>query len=223
MTLPVIIFTIVYALALLTYFFTETSGKMYLRAPNKCLLALMFFVFGCVVFTSSDKFSLLSYHGLFMAGLFLAMMGDIFLLFDFNRGGDFFLCGNVCFAIYHMSLLKDHGYGIGNYWWLILIAMVLVGLYYFLFTKFPNVFKAGAFKNPFILYLASITLHGMMGIAVMIFVPELFLLGFGSVLFFISDLLLTVNTFVYRNKWVLRSNSAFYFTGMLLIVLSMVL
>ena len=223
MTLPVIIFTIVYVLVLGAYFFTETSGKMYLRAPNKCLLALMFFVFGCIVFTTSDKYSLTSYHGLLMAGLFLAMMGDIFLLFDFNRGGDFFLCGNVCFAIYHMSLLKDHGFGIGNYWWLILIAALLVGLYYFLFTKFPNVFKIGPFKNPFVLYLASITLHGMMGIATMIFIPELFLLGFGSVLFFISDLTLTLDKFVFRNKWSLRLNSAFYFTGMLLIVLSMVL
>ena len=69
MTLPVIIFTIVYVLVLGAYFFTETSGKMYLRAPNKCLLALMFFVFGCVVFTTSDKYSLTSYHGLLMSYL----------------------------------------------------------------------------------------------------------------------------------------------------------
>lgn len=223
MTTPIIIFTVIYALFLLAYFFTETSGKMYLRAPNKCILALMFFVFGAIIFSTNNKYDLLTYHGLFMAALFLAMMGDIFLLFDFNRGGDFFLCGNICFAIYEMSVLKDHGIGFEKYWWLVLIAVVLVCFYYFIFTKFKDTFKMGNMKMPFLLYLSTITLHGMMGIGVMIFVPELFLLGFGSVLFFISDLLLTVNTFVHRNKWILRSNSAFYFTGMLLIVLSMVL
>ena len=223
MSTPVLIFTIIYALVLGAYFFTETSGKMYLRAPNKCLLALMFFVFGCVVFSIDDKYSLLSHHGLLMAGLFLAMMGDIFLLFDFNRGGDFFLCGNVCFIIYHMSVLKEHGFGIGNYWWILLIAALMVVGYFFLFTKLPNVFQMGKMKFPMLLYLSSITTHGLMGVAIMIFVPELFLLGFGSLLFFISDLVLTLDRFVFKNKWSLRANSAFYFTGMLLIVLSMVL
>ncbi len=223
MTTPVLIFTIVYALALLAYFFTETSGKMYLRAPNKCLLALMFFVFGCVVFSIDDKYSLLSHHGLLIAGLFLAMMGDIFLLFDFNRGGDFFLCGNVCFIMYHMSLLKERGFGIGNYWWILLIAALMVVGYFFLFTKLPNVFQMGKMKFPMLLYLSSITTHGLMGVAIMIFIPELFLLGFGSLLFFVSDFVLTLDRFVFKNKWSLRANSAFYFTGMLLIVLSMVL
>ena len=223
MTTPVLIFTIVYALALFAYFFTETSGKMYLRAPNKCLLALMFFVFGCVVFSIDDKYSLLSHHGLLIAGLFLAMMGDIFLLFDFNRGGDFFLCGNVCFIMYHMSVLKERGFGIVNYWWILLIAALMVVGYFFLFTKLPNVFQMGKMKFPMLLYLSSITTHGLMGVAIMIFIPELFLLGFGSLLFFISDLVLTLDRFVFKNKWSLRANSAFYFTGMLLIVLSMVL
>ena len=222
MTTPVLIFTIIYALVLGAYFFTETSGKMYLRAPNKCLLALMFFVFGCVVFSIDDKYSLLSHHGLLMAGLFLAMMGDIFLLFDLNRGGDFFLAGNVCFIIYEMTVLRARDVGFSKYWWVILVTLALEVIYYFLFTKLPNIFKMGKMKFPMLLYLSSITMHGVMGIAVMIFVPELLLLGLGSLLFFISDLILTVDRFVLKNKWSLRANSLFYFTGMLLIVLSMV-
>ena len=122
-----------------------------------------------------------------------------------------------------MSVLKEHGFGIGNYWWILLIAALMVVGYFFLFTKLPNVFQMGKMKFPMLLYLSSITTHGLMGVAIMIFVPELFLLGFGSLLFFISDLVLTLDRFVFKNKWSLRANSAFYFTGMLLIVLSMVL
>jgi len=44
----------------------------------------------------------------------------------------------------------------------------------------------------------------------------------GSLLFWISDMIITVLHFVIiGNKWILRANSAFYFTGLLLIVLSM--
>ncbi|MCR5741848.1 MAG: lysoplasmalogenase [Gammaproteobacteria bacterium] len=222
MTTPVIIFTVIYCLVLLAYFYTETSGKMYLRAPNKCLLALMFFVFACVVFSTSDSFTLLSFQGLLMAGLFLAMMGDIFLLFDFNRGGDFFLAGNVCFIMYEMALLKLYNVSFAKWWWVILVAVLLVSLYTFLFTKFKDTFKMGKMKFPMILYLSSITMHGLMGIAVMIFIPDMLLMGLGSLLFWISDLILTVDRFVLKSKWSLRANSAFYFTGLLLIVLSMV-
>ena len=48
------------------------------------------------------------------------------------------------------------------------------------------------------------------------------LMGLGSLLFMISDYILTVDRFVIlNNKWIVRSNSTFYFIGLLLIVLSM--
>ncbi len=222
MTVPVIIFTVVYSLVLVSYFYTETSGKMYLRAPNKILLALMFFVFASIVFTSSNKYTITSYHTIFMAGLFLAMLGDIFLLFDFNRGGDFFLACNVCFIIYEISVLSDKGITFDKYFWLFIVALALLTLYYFLFTRFKNVFKLDKMMYPMLFYLASITTHGMMGIAIIIFVPELLLLGLGSLLFFLSDVVLTLDRFVFKNNWSLRANSALYFTGLLLMVLSMV-
>ena len=49
-----------------------------------------------------------------------------------------------------------------------------------------------------------------------------FVMGLGILLFWISDMIITVLHFVLiGNKWVLRANSAFYFVGLLLIVLSM--
>ena len=222
MTTPVIIFTVVYILLLASYLITETSGKMYLRAPNKVLLAVMFFTFAVVVFTTSDRYSVNSYHSLLIAALFLAMLGDVFLLFDFNRGGDFFLAGNICFTIYEIAVLTEKGVTFSRYYWLIIVTVVLMLQYLFLFTKFKTIFKLDKMKYPMLFYLASITIHGMMGTALMIYVPEMFHLGLGSLLFYLSDLVLTLDRFVFKNKWSLRANSALYFTGMLLIVLNMV-
>jgi len=217
-----IYFIILYIAVLILYFYTETSGKMYLRAPNKIILASLFFIFAVVQFQSHYEF--LSFHLLLMAGLFMAWMGDVFLLFDLNRGGDFFLCGNICFFMYELAACVNASRSIADFWWVFLLVVILVGLFILLAKKFPNTLKLGKMKLPMTLYISSIVLHGMMGLALMILFPgaKLALLGLGSVLFMISDFILTVDKFVIRNnKWILRSNSAFYFTGLLLIVLSM--
>jgi len=46
-------------------------------------------------------------------------------------------------------------------------------------------------------------------------------MGIGSVLFMISDMVLTAYRFIFKNnKWLIRLNSLTYFTGLLLIVIS---
>ena len=82
-------------------------------------------------------------------------------------------------------------------------------------------------KGPMILYLSTIIHHGVMAVAALIFLGGQFLwaifLSVGSILFMISDQILTIDYFVFPGrKWLLRMNSLFYFVGMLLIVLSMV-
>lgn len=217
-----IYFIIAYIAVLCLYFITETSGKMYLRAPNKIILASMFFIFAVVQF--HRQYELPSFHLLLIAALFLAWLGDVFLLFDLNRGGDFFLAGNVCFFMYEMAACIGQGRSFADFWWVILLEVLLVGLFILLAKKYPGTLKLGKMKWPMTLYISSIVLHGMMGMALMIVFPGagLGLMGLGSVLFMISDFILTVDKFVIRNnRWILRSNSAFYFTGLLLIVLSM--
>ncbi len=217
-----IVFIVAYLLVLCCYFITETSGKMYLRAPNKIVLASMFLVFGAWHF--STQYDFLSYHLLLMVALFLAWLGDVFLLFDLNRGGDFFLCGNVCFVVYLMALLTEKAQGFASFWWVIIAEVLIVGALIVCAQKLPKVFKFGKMKWPMMLYLSSITLHGLMGIAVMIALPgtPFALIGLGSLLFMISDYVLTVDKFVItKNPWILRANSAFYFTGLLIVVLGM--
>ncbi len=217
-----IYFIVIYVALLILYFFTETSGKMYLRAPNKIILASMFFIFAAVQF--NKQYELQDFHLLLIAALFLAWLGDVFLLIDLNRGGDFFLCGNICFFLFELASCIGQGRTVADFWWVFLVEVLLVGLFIWLAKKYPDTLKLGKMKWPMTLYLSTIILHGMMGLALMILLPgtNLALMGLGSVLFMISDFILTVDKFVIRNnKWILRSNSAFYFTGLLLIVLSM--
>lgn len=216
-------FIIAYILVLCVYYYTRTSGKMPLRATNKIILASMYYIFAIVQF--QNHYELLSFHLLLMVALFLAWMGDVFLIFDFNRGGDFFLCGNVCFFTYEMAACIAQGRNFSDFWWVILIAVLLVGMFILLAHKYPKTLKLGKMKWPMTLYISSITLHGLMGVALMILLPgtNLALMGLGSLFFMISDYILTVDRFVIlNNKWIVRSNSTFYFGGLLLIVLSMV-
>ena len=108
MTTGTIIFICCYCLILCLYFFTETTGKLKLRAPNKIALSTMFFVFACYQFNANPMYGLNSYHIILIAALFLAFLGDAFLLIDLNRGGDFFLAGNICFFIYEIATLENN-------------------------------------------------------------------------------------------------------------------
>ncbi len=215
------LFIIAYLAVLCCYFVTETSGKLALRAPNKIVLASMFLVYAIVQF---QHYEFASYHLILMGALFLAWLGDLFLLIDLNRGGDFFLGGNVCFILHHMAAVVDNGATFADFGWTIPALVAIMLAFVFCAQKFPKVLKLGKMKWPMVLYLTSISFHGLMGIALMLLFPgtPLYVLGVGSLLFWVSDIILTIDHFVIiGNKWILRSNSATYFTGLLLIVLSM--
>lgn len=223
MEISILVFIAVYVVLLISYMFTKTSGKMYLRGPNKMILATMYYAFAAYFFTT--QYDMLSYHLLLMVALFLAWMGDLFLLFDLNRGGDFFLSGNIAFAVYYMAVLTENANGFASFWWVIPVEIAIVCLFIFLAKKYPKTLKLGKMKWPMTLYISSITLNGIMGLAMMIALPHtrFALMGLGSFLFMISDYILTLDKFVIQTKkWPTRCNSAFYFSGLLFIVLGMV-
>ena len=221
MGVPSIIFIVVYALFLCGYFITRPGNNFKYRVINKYILATMYMVYAIVMFHVKD---LSGYHYVLMAALFLAYLGDLFLVFDLNRGGDFFYAGNICFAVYYVALFLDNGLNFGNFFWVLIIWAVLLGGFIIASNKLPKVFKLGKMKFPMTFYLSSIMLHGSFGIGAMILLPSTatFVLGLGSVMFMISDFILTIDKFVIRNtKWVVRLNSFFYFGGLLLIALSL--
>ena len=99
-------FIIIYCLFLCCYFVTRVGKNIKYRAINKYIMAVMYMVYAIIKF---QNFGLQSIEAILMGALFLAFLGDIFLVFDLNRGGDFFLGGNVCFIIYYLALYERTG------------------------------------------------------------------------------------------------------------------
>lgn len=218
------IFIAVYLAALCCYFYTRTSGNIKYRAINKYFMATMYL--GLAIVTFVNKYEFASYQTLLMAALILAWLGDIFLVFDFGRGGDFFLAGNICFVLYEQIVLVDHGgYWFNDFAWTYVIAGLMLAAVIFATGRWPDRIKMGKMRWPMIFYLSSIFMHGITGLALMIMMPGTgyVMLGLGSFLFMISDIDLNLYRYVFNdNKWLIRINSLTYFSGLLLIVLSTV-
>lgn len=215
-----IIFSVIYVLFLCAYFVTRVGGNIKYRAINKYILATMYLVYAIVIFHTNN---LSGYHYVLMVALFLAYLGDLFLVFDLERGGDFFFAGNVCFSTFYLATLTKYTVPFINYFWVFIVWVAIIATFIVLANKYPNMIKLGKMKYPMAFYLSSITLHGLLGLASSIFVgtTPIILMGIGSVLFMTSDYILTVDRFiVQKNKWIVRCNSLTYFGGLLLIVLS---
>ncbi|MBR5049276.1 MAG: hypothetical protein IKX74_06525 [Erysipelotrichaceae bacterium] len=216
------LFIAVYLIALFCYFFTRTSETKRYRALNKYIMATMYLVYGIYYTASRHPFS--SFHTVLIIALIFAWLGDIFLVFDFNRGGDFFLAGNVCFIFYEMMVICDMGYRFRDFGWVFLVVALMLGAFIFACSKWPNRFKLGKMKWPMTFYLSSIYTHGITGLALFLLAPAgsaYRVMGIGSFMFMISDIILTLYNYVFgENRWLVRANSLTYFVGLLLIVLS---
>ena len=215
------IFIAIYLIALCCYFYTRTADNKLHRAINKYIMATMYLVLAIVVFFKKYEFA--SYQSLLMAALFLAYLGDVFLVFDFGRGGDFFLAGNICFIIYEQIVLVSHGLGLKDFYWTFIVAGILLFGFIMGCQFKPDVFKLGKMRWPMTFYLSTILTHGITGLAMIILLPgtNYVMMGIGSFLFMISDIILTSYRFIFNNnKWLIRANSLTYFIGLLLIVLS---
>ena len=216
------VFIAVYLIALCCYFKTRTSEDRKARAINKYIMATMYLAFAIVIFFRKYEFA--SYQTLLMAALILAWLGDVFLVFDFNRGGDFFLAGNICFVLYEQIILVDRGgYWFNDFAWTYIVAGLMLAFAIFATGRWPERIVMGKMRWPMMFYLSSIFMHGVTGLALMLMMPgtSYALMGLGSVLFMLSDIDLNLYRFVFNNnKWLVRFNSLTYFTGLLLIVLS---
>ena len=219
-----IVFVIIYLAALCCYFYTRTSDNIKHRAINKYFMATMYLVLAIVVFINKYEFA--SYQTLLMAALILAWLGDVFLVFDFGRGGDFFLAGNICFVLFEQIILVDKGgYWFNDFAWTYVVAGLMLAFVIFATGRWPERIKMGKMRWPMIFYLSSIFMHGITGLALIIMMPgtAYAMLGLGSFLFMISDIDLNIYKFIFdNNKWLVRLNSLTYFGGLLLIVLSTV-
>ena len=212
------VFVILYLALLGLYLFAETGDSFRRRAVNKILLSSLFLFFGQFWFWTNGYA-----HGwsfLALVALFYACMGDALLLFSFGAGGAAFAVANLCFIGYTFCTLWFGGVLCKALPWLALGILLFFGLFFWA-TK-SRWIDLGKMKAPALLYLLSVVLHGLMGLIAIFLVPSVhtLLLGIGLTLFMIADHFLVVYRFKAKNKRVLRTNTACYFLGTMLVALS---
>lgn len=215
-----VIFSVIYLLFLFAYFITRVGNNMKLRAINKYILASMYLVYAIVMFFLND---LSNIHYVLLLALLFAFLGDVLLVFSFSKGGMCFLLSNITFSLFYLINIIEYKIPFFNYFWIFILSIILICLFLFLSNKYPQKIKLGKMKYPMTLYLTSITLHGLFGLVSAIFISttSFVLMGIGSLLFMLSDYILTIDRFIIKNnKWIIRSNSLTYFVGLLLIVVS---
>ena len=220
MNISTILFIISYLLVLFCYFFSETSGNLKRRSINKIMLASMFLIFAIIAYIVHYNF--FSYHLLLIGAIVFAFLGDVFLLYSFTKGGILFLISNTLFFIYEWLLVIFDKTPINSILSFIPLFLLLFGTFLVLTKK-----KILNFKNkniPILSYVGSVSLQGSLGIVLAIYYcnTKMLLFGLGLGLFMISDYFLMVYKFKKHKNWILRSNSACYFIGLLMVVLSLI-
>ncbi|MCQ2462876.1 MAG: lysoplasmalogenase [Clostridia bacterium] len=222
-----IIFSVVYIALLISYLFSETSGNFKRRAVNKIAMASMFLIYAVVEFVRplAGENGMLCVPSIekcvIIAAFFFAWLGDVLLLWSFMKGGIAFIVSNLLFSVYLIRVIYSNRIPFVRMLPSVIIYVLLIGTVIALYkTKKIDFGKIG---GAMVIYLASVTLHGSMSIGVLINVQQthITLLCCGLILFMISDYFLTTDKFIHPAKWVLRCNSATYFSGLLLACLSM--
>ncbi len=216
----IIIYIMIYLGLLISYFFSETSGNLKRRATNKIIMASMFLLFGFIAF--AINFSFFSYDILMIIGIIFAFLGDVYLLYSFPKGGILFIVSNISFFLYELILIIDKQVPFSHIWYAIPIYLLIILTFIILAKKKIIDFKN--YEKAILTYISSVSLHGTLGITLAIYfgTTRMILLGIGLFLFMISDYFLMTYKFKFpHKKWILRCNSASYFIGLLLVVLSL--
>lgn len=219
MNIAVISFIIVYLTVLFCYFFSETSGNLKRRSINKIILASLFLIYGLVAYFINYNF--FSYNLILLLAIVFAFLGDVYLLYSFTKGGIIFVFSNILFFVYQLFLIGVEQIPFNDICLFIPLFILFFGTFFILTKKKILNFKN---KNKAILtYVFSVTLQGTLGFSLSLYYlnAKMFLFGIGLALFMISDYFLMVYKFKFHKNWILRTNSACYFIGLLLVVLSL--
>ncbi|HPG91950.1 MAG TPA: lysoplasmalogenase family protein [Clostridia bacterium] len=218
-----IILACFYAVALVTYFHVETKPKLFpVRVTVKIFLATTYII--AAVAALLIKGVTAEYKIFILLACCFAWFGDLLLLFKktFGIGVFFFLLSNLTIILAQTSILANTQINAGFIWVTAAVfAVVYGGLLVLQITKFCTF---GKYAVPLNIYIAVMTLSGLIGIALAIFGASIFtaVFGCGVALFMVSDYLLGAHLFKFKTNKVLIANSAFYFSGMFLIALSLV-
>lgn len=157
---------------------------------------------------------------LLLAGLCFASLGDLLLVFRhiadcFVYGVVSFLVASILFSVYSIVI-----YGFSP--WAIL-PYVLFLAFNFLAQKY-KLYSYGRHKVCLNAYSCTVSFCGCLGLTLFaegVKALPMFLFGLGCFIYFISDVLLGLYLYKFRNRFVDAINSMLYFPGLLMIAVSL--
>lgn len=219
MQLPTIILISIYALLMIAYIITKALkvGKKRRGIIKMSLVAvfLAIAIYG-VVINQSFATTWLCLFGLVFAGI-----GDFFLIFSDQRQK--FHMGVVAFGISNILLIVYSVVRFGFSWWTLVPYLFFVTIN--IVAQRLNIYTYGSSKSYLNIYFPIVSLSGCIGLLLAFFATSVsaMLLAIGTLSFFISDVFLGL--YFYKVKhWVIDGiNSLFYFGGIAMIALSLVL
>lgn len=174
--------------------FVSIFADLYQREGSiwfKTLASLGFVALGVVnlVYAIKNKHNL-NFGITMVVGLFMAMLGDVLLEIEFLVGAIFFAIGHVVFIVAYFLHQKFH--------WLDVVIGGIIAVASALIVLLLPIFNFdGLFKIIIVIY--AIIISFMLGKAISNFARNRsfsnLLIGLGSLLFFVSDLMLLLGSF----------------------------
>ena len=185
----------------------------------KCFCSICFSLIGIINLAYAIKLkknNIMFY--IFMAiGLFLAMLGDILLEFDFIIGATTFALGHIgyfiAYFIYNKSNKLDY------------IIITCLALFSVLFIGFFPLLEFDSLLIKIVCIIYAIIISIMLGKAIANALIKrniaTIIIAIASALFFFSDLMLVFNWFMDAGRWSSNLCMATYYPANLLLALSM--
>ena len=184
------------------------------RGVLKIISSALFVTIGVIGYVKDG-----STEGLILLiGLIFAFFGDVFLIFMDKRkwfilGVASFSCASLTFSV--LSFIC------GKWQWWFLVPMIL-SLIANSFCQIKNIYSFGSNLLLLNIYTCFVTMCGSLGLT-QVFVggTKFILFGLGCFLYFISDFILGLYLFKFRNRYLDSTNTLTYFPGLLLIAISL--
>lgn len=199
----------------------EAAGSYLVADVIKGVASAFFVILG---FLGATMCSDVTYARLIFFGLALGAVADVLLnlryVYEGKKGQLFFLAGIAVFLAGHVLYLLATLPYIRWAPFTLVVGIVLTGL--LLYWIFGQVEAKPAFKIFGVFYIGAVTILNCFALSALTVIPGAHSLMFlaGTLLFLVSDVILILNTFGPRQRFVMRvSNLMLYYVGQLLIAL----
>ena len=202
------------AVFIINYFYQRNDFNFTL----KCVASSLFALLGLVnlYYAAALKSTDLRFYIIMAVGLILAMLGDVFIKFNFILGAAIFAVGHVFFLIAYCVLVKIK--------WLdwAISAVLFIGAGSFLLFAPVLTIKEPLLRWVCLAYAFIISL--MLGKACANFIRQkqafYLIIAVASLLFFFSDLMLLLDWFVGLWSWTNEACMATYYPALCLLAFS---